>query len=112
MFFNNTLYVVVFLLTFIFFLSFYRVVVRAYGLIYLARIVCIEHCLYVNYVCITVCEELNDDDDDDSRAFTKKSSLKSLNATGMLYSTGSLRQFGPSPVCQSYLFCFCVFHLF
>ena len=36
-----------------------------YGLIYSARTVCIEHCLDVNHVCITVCEELNDDDDDD-----------------------------------------------
>ena len=31
-----------------------------YGLIYSARIVCIEHCLDVNHVCTTVCEELND----------------------------------------------------
>ena len=31
---------------------------------YSARIVCIEHCLYVNCVCVTLCEELNDDDDD------------------------------------------------
>jgi len=38
-----------------------------YGLIYStrSRTVCIEHCLYVNHVCITVCEKLNDDDDDD-----------------------------------------------
>ena len=65
MFFNNTLYVVVFLLTFIFFHSFYRVVVRALWHFYSAHIVCIEHCLYVNCVCVTVCDELNDDDDDD-----------------------------------------------
>ena len=36
-----------------------------YGLIYSARTVCIEHCLHVNHVCITLCEELNDDAGDD-----------------------------------------------
>jgi len=36
-----------------------------YGLIYLARTVCIEHCLDVNHVCITVARGINDSDDDD-----------------------------------------------
>jgi len=34
----------------------------------LARTVCVEHCLDVNHVSITVCEELNDDDDGDDDA--------------------------------------------
>ena len=39
-----------------------------YGLIYSACTVCTEHCLDVNHVCITVCEELHDDDDDDDES--------------------------------------------
>ena len=55
--FSNILYVVV-LFYFIPFPSFYRVVVRAlWPYLYSARTVCIEHCLDVNHVCITVCEE-------------------------------------------------------
>jgi len=52
-------------ITFIFSFLFTGLLLEPYGLIYPARIVCIEQCLYVNYVCITVCEELNDDDDDE-----------------------------------------------
>ena len=66
--FSNTLYVVVFFIYFYFFpFLFTGLLLEPYGLIYSARIVCIEHCLDVNNVCITVCEELNDDDDDDSK---------------------------------------------
>jgi len=42
-----------------------RAVVSALGLINSARTVCVEHCLNVNHVLITVRKELNDDDDDD-----------------------------------------------
>jgi len=57
---HGTLHVVVFLFTCIFFPFFLPGC--CYGLIYSARSVCIEHCLDVSNVCITVCEELNDDD--------------------------------------------------
>jgi len=51
-----------FLFIYLFFLSFYWVVVRALWPFYSARIVCIEHCLCQLCVCVTLCEELNDDE--------------------------------------------------
>ena len=62
--FSNTLYVVAFNLLLFFSFLFTGLLLVPYGLIYSARIVCIEHCLDVNHACITLCEDLNDDDDE------------------------------------------------
>ena len=61
-----------------FFFLFTGLLLVPYGLIYSARIVCIEYCLDVNHVCISVCEELNDDDDNLSHSLREVS----LKVTG------------------------------
>ena len=71
MFFNNTMYVVVFFTYFYFFPFFLP------GCCYSARIVCIEHIISMSIVCVcvsvTLCEELNDDDDDNGESHNGKS---------------------------------------
>ena len=68
---------------YLFFFLFTGLLLVPYGLIYSARIVCIEHCLDVNHVCISVCEELNDDVDDDFSHSLRDVSLKVTRYVGL-----------------------------